>query len=92
LTILIGYMSLVGPPQQVPYNQVYLIKLRTFRELHVLKPRLSVWAKLHGQDERPIQSKVVLVAEHLTPPSLTVGLRIISLISVQMFQRQGVPH
>ena len=63
-----------------------------FRKLHVLKPVSSDWAQLHGQDERPIQSKAELVAEYLTRPSLTVGPRIMSLISVQIFERQGVSH
>lgn len=80
-------MSLVDSEPML-YFQLQLNKRRMFQWLLALTLELSVWDQVNVQDELPIQRQAELEAEYLTRPSLTI----ISLLSVQMFQRQGVPH
>ena len=52
-SILKGDMSLVGPRPAL-YNQKDLIKLRTIKGIHKIKPGITGWAQVNGRDELSI--------------------------------------
>lgn len=90
-SILKGDMSFVGPRPAL-FNQDDLIKLRTEKGLHQIKPGLTGWAQINGRDELPIAQKVQLDAEYLQRKSFMFDLKILWATVSKVLARDGVSH
>jgi O-antigen biosynthesis protein WbqP len=89
--ILRGDMSVVGPRPAL-FNQHDLIRLRTEKGVHVLRPGLTGWAQINGRDELPIPEKVELDLYYLRHQSLAFELKIILLTVLKVVRRDGITH
>jgi len=83
-SILIGDLSFVGPRPAL-FNQDDLIKLRTERAIHLLKPGLTGWARVKGRDELEIPEEVRLDSEYRERYSFTFDLQIIGMTIEKCF-------
>lgn len=90
-SVLIGDMSLVGPRPAL-FNQYDLIKLRTEKGAHLLKPGITGWAQVNGRDELPIADKVQFDVHYMNKQSLFFDLKIIALTVVKVLWCDGVKH
>ncbi|HSF70720.1 MAG TPA: sugar transferase, partial [Methylotenera sp.] len=90
-SVLKGDMSLVGPRPAL-FNQDDLIKLRTEKGVHLLKPGITGWAQINGRDELPIPDKVQLDVDYMKRQSLLFDLKIIVLTVVKVLCSDGVRH
>jgi O-antigen biosynthesis protein WbqP len=89
--ILKGDMSIVGPRPAL-FNQTDLIKLRTEKHVHTIKPGLTGWAQINGRDELSIAKKVALDVYYLKHQSLYLDLKIIFMTALKVIRRDGVSH
>lgn len=90
-SVLIGDMSVVGPRPAL-FNQDDLIKLRTEKGVHMLKPGITGWAQINGRDELLIPDKVELDVNYMRKQSLFFDLKIIALTVVKVLFGDGVQH
>jgi O-antigen biosynthesis protein WbqP len=90
-SVLKGDMSVVGPRPAL-FNQDDLIKLRTEKGVHVLKPGITGWAQINGRDEIPIPQKVALDVYYLENQSILLDLKIIVLTAVKVLRRDNITH
>jgi O-antigen biosynthesis protein WbqP len=90
-SVLKGDMSFVGPRPAL-FNQDDLIKLRTEKGVHVLKPGITGWAQINGRDELPIPEKVKLDVDYLHKSSLFFDLKIIALTVLKVLCRDNIQH
>jgi O-antigen biosynthesis protein WbqP len=90
-SILKGDMSFVGPRPAL-FNQYDLIKLRTSKGIHHLKPGLTGWAQVNGRDDLPINKKVNFDVEYLKKKSFIFDLKILYLTFIKIIRREGVRH
>jgi O-antigen biosynthesis protein WbqP len=90
-SILVGHMSFVGPRPAL-FNQDDLIKLRTLKGVHILKPGLTGWAQVNGRDELPIPVKVAFDETYLHRRALFFDLHIIWLTILKVIKREGITH
>ena len=86
-----GDMSFVGPRPAL-FNQDDLIRLRTEKGVHILKPGITGWAQINGRDELPIPEKVKLDVIYLHKHSLTFDLKIIALTVLKVLCRDNIQH
>ena len=86
-----GDMAIVGPRPAL-FNQHDLIKLRTEKGVHLLKPGITGWAQVNGRDELPIPDKVELDMDYMHKQSLLFDLKIIALTVVKVLCRDGIQH
>ena len=91
LSVLRGDMSVVGPRPAL-FNQDDLIKLRTDKNIHTLKPGVTGWAQINGRDEIPIPQKVALDAYYLNHQSLSLDIKIIVLTIIKVIKRDNISH
>ena len=71
-----GDMNFVGPRPAL-HNQHDLVKLRTKKNIHLIKPGITGWAQINGRDEISIESKVMLDFDYCQKRSLLFDLYII---------------
>lgn len=90
-SVLKGDMSFVGPRPAL-FNQDDLIKLRTEKGVHMLKPGITGWAQINGRDELPIPEKVKLDTAYLHKYSLFFDLKIIALTVLKVLCRDNIQH
>lgn len=90
-SVLKGDMSLVGPRPAL-FNQEDLIKLRTEKGVHLMKPGITGWAQVNGRDELPIPDKVKLDVDYMHQQSLFFDLKIIALTVLKVLCRHGIQH
>jgi O-antigen biosynthesis protein WbqP len=90
-SILVGDMSFVGPRPAL-FNQYDLIKLRTLKGIHHLKPGLTGWAQVNGRDDLSIAEKVNFDAEYLKKKSFIFDLTILYLTFIKIIRREGIQH
>ena len=90
-SIICGKMSIIGPRPAL-FNQDDLIKLRTDKNIHLLKPGITGWAQINGRDELSIEEKVDLDREYMNRQSLIYDLRVISLTFLKSFRGEGISH
>lgn len=90
-SIFKGDMSFVGPRPAL-FNQDDLIKLRTEKGVHQLRPGLTGWAQVNGRDELPIAQKVQLDAEYLQRKSFFFDMKILWATVAKVLARDGVLH
>jgi O-antigen biosynthesis protein WbqP len=91
INVLRGDMSIIGPRPAL-YNQDDLIKERTARGVHLLRPGISGIAQISGRDELSINSKVIADAEYLSVAGFWTDFRIILVSARQIFVPRGVHH
>jgi O-antigen biosynthesis protein WbqP len=89
--ILRGDMSFVGPRPAL-FNQYDLIKLRSARGIHRLKPGLTGWAQVNGRNNLSIKEKVAFDEEYMKKKSFVFDLKILYLTFIKIIQRDGVRH
>jgi O-antigen biosynthesis protein WbqP len=87
--ILKGDMSFVGPRPAL-YNQYDLIKMRTNRGIHNLKPGLTGWAQINGRDNLSNEMKVNYDFEYLIKRNLFFDLKIIFLTFYKLFKQDQI--
>jgi O-antigen biosynthesis protein WbqP len=87
--ILKGDMSFVGPRPAL-YNQYDLIKMRTNRGIHNLKPGLTGWAQINGRDNLSNEMKVNYDFEYLIKRNLFFDLKIIFLTFYKVFKQDQI--
>lgn len=90
-SVLKGDMSVVGPRPAL-FNQDDLIKLRTEKGVHVLKPGITGWAQINGRDEIPIPQKVALDVYYLKNQSILIDIKIIVRTAVKVLRRDNIMH
>lgn len=90
-SVLKGDMSIVGPRPAL-FNQEDLIKLRTEKGVHILKPGITGWAQINGRDEIPIPKKVDLDVYYLAHQSLRMDIKIIVLTVIKVLRRDNIAH
>jgi O-antigen biosynthesis protein WbqP len=90
-SVLKGDMSVVGPRPAL-FNQDDLIKLRTKKGVHALKPGITGWAQINGRDEIPIPQKVALDVHYLENQSMLLDLKIIVLTAIKVLRRDNITH
>lgn len=90
-SILKGDMSFVGPRPAL-FNQYDLIKLRTSKGIHHLRPGLTGWAQVNGRDDLSIKKKVNFDAEYLKKKSFIFDLKILYLTFIKIIRREGIRH
>lgn len=91
VNIIRGEMIFIGPRPAL-YNQEDLIKLRTNKGIHNLKPGITGWAQVHGRDELSIPDKVALDEYYLNHRSVILDLKIILLTIKQVFFPESISH
>ena len=91
INILKGEMVLVDPRPAL-YNQGDLIKLRTEKDIHKLKPGVTGWAQVNGRDELRIPEKVKLDEYYLQNKSFWLNIKILFMTGVQVLFPKGVSH
>lgn len=89
--ILRGDMSIVGPRPAL-FNQQNLIKMRTEKGVHEIRPGLTGWAQINGRDELPIVEKVKLDHDYLHRQSIFFDAKIIALTVLKVVRRDGITH
>jgi len=90
-SVLKGDMSVVGPRPAL-FNQDDLIKLRTEKGVHELKPGITGWAQINGRDEIPIPQKVALDVYYLEHQSLLLDIKIVMLTAIKVLRRDNITH
>ena len=90
-SVIKGDMSIVGPRPAL-FNQDDLIKLRTEKGVHKLKPGITGWAQINGRDEIPIPQKVALDLYYLQHQSLLLDIKIIALTVIKVLMRDNISH
>ncbi|QOL52315.1 sugar transferase [Massilia litorea] len=86
-----GQMSLVGPRPAL-FNQHNLIKMRTEKGIHMIRPGLTGWAQINGRDELPIPEKVELDLYYLRHRSIAFDAKVIFLTFLKVMRREGITH
>ena len=87
--ILKGDMTFIGPRPAL-YNQYDLIKLRTRRGVHILRPAITGWAQVNGRDSLSINEKVDLDTYYLKHQNFALDMRILFLTAWKVFKAEGV--
>ena len=91
LSVIKGDMSIVGPRPAL-FNQEDLIKLRTDKGVHALRPGITGWAQINGRDELPIPVKVEFDEYYLKNRNLFFDLKIIFLTIWKVLKKDGIVH
>jgi len=91
LSIVKGDMGFIGPRPAL-FNQGDLIKLRTEKGIHKLKPGITGWAQVNGRDELTIPQKVSFEEEYLNNKSFKMDMRIIWLTLIKVVSRDDISH
>jgi len=89
INILKGDMIFIGPRPAL-YNQDDLIKLRTEKGIHQLKPGITGWAQVNGRDELSISNKVKMDEYYLKNKSLWLNIKILFMTVFKVFKTEGV--
>ncbi len=90
-SILKGDMSLVGPRPAL-YNQVDLIKLRSSKNIHTLKPGLTGLAQINGRDDLSIEKKVEFDLIYLKNKSFFYDIKIIIKTFFKVLNIKNISH
>lgn len=91
INIAKGEICFVGPRPAL-YNQYDLIKMRTERGIHKLKPGLTGWAQINGRDEISIEKKVELEYWYLQNKTIMLDIKIFILTFWKVFFGSNISH
>ena len=87
--ILIGDMTFVGPRPAL-FNQYDLIKMRSYKGIHYLKPGLTGWAQINGRDNIPNEIKVNYDFEYLEKASFYFDIKIILFTFFKVLKKDDI--
>ena len=90
-SIIKGDMGFIGPRPAL-FNQDDLIKLRTEKGIHKLKPGVTGWAQVNGRDELSISQKVLFEEEYLNKKSFLMDISIIWLTLIKVISQDNISH
>ena len=90
-SILKGDMNLVGPRPAL-YNQYDLIKLRSSKNIHTLKPGLTGLAQINGRDDLSIEKKVEFDLFYLKNKSFFYDIQIITKTFFKVLNIKNISH
>jgi O-antigen biosynthesis protein WbqP len=90
-SILIGDMSFVGPRPAL-FSQDDLVRARTEKGVHTLKPGLTGWAQVNGRDEMTIPRKVELDEYYLRHQSTAFDARIMAMTLARVVRAADISH
>jgi len=76
VNVIKGEMSLVGPRPAL-YNQFFLIKLRTKKNIHKLKPGITGYAQINGKRKMSDKDKLEFDLYYLNNLSFFLDLKIL---------------
>jgi len=89
LNIIKGDMTFIGPRPAL-YNQYDLIKLRTKRGVHRIRPGVSGWAQVNGRDCLDLSQKVEFDSVYLGSQSLLFDVKILVFTILKVLKADGV--
>jgi len=89
INVLKGDMSLVGPRPAL-YNQYDLIKMRTEKGVHKVKPGMTGWAILKGGEDLELSEKVEADAYYVKNMSFKFDLKILFMTFGVLFKKKGI--
>lgn len=81
INIALGNLNFVGPRPAL-YNQNELIKLRTEKNLHQIRPGVTGWSQINGRDKLSTHEKVSFDLYYLKNKSFFLNFKII-IISIR---------
>ncbi len=87
--ILKGEMTFVGPRPAL-YNQYDLIKMRSKKGVHYLKPGLTGWAQINGRDNISNEMKVKFDFEYSEKANLFFDLKIILFTFFKVLKKDDI--
>ncbi|MBR52003.1 MAG: hypothetical protein CMD58_05765 [Gammaproteobacteria bacterium] len=90
-SIVWGDMSFIGPRPAL-FNQYDLIKLRTEKGVHKLKPGITGFAQVNGRDSISITEKVLLDEYYLKNKSFFLDIKIIWLTLRKVLSQDDISH
>ncbi len=91
ISVIRGDMSLVGPRPAL-IDQKDLIRARTGRRIHTLKPGITGLAQIKGRDELSLDEKVNLDQQYLEQSCVALDLQIIFFTVARVVRREGISH
>ena len=89
--VLVGDMSLVGPRPAL-FNQHDLIKLRTKKQIHKLKPGITGLAQIKGRDHLSLEDKVQYDLQYNNKKCTLFDMYIILITIKQIFKKSNISH
>lgn len=89
ISVLRGDMSLVGPRPAL-YNQHDLIRMRTEKGVHKVKPGMTGWAVLKGGEDLELSEKVEADEYYVNNMSFKFDLKIILMTFGVLFKKKGI--
>jgi O-antigen biosynthesis protein WbqP len=89
INILKGDMSLVGPRPAL-FNQYDLIKMRTEKNIHSIRPGMTGWAIINGGEDLSLEEKVDADEYYLKNLSFGLDINIILKTISVMRSKKGV--
>jgi len=90
-SVLIGDMTLIGPRPAL-FNQYDLIKYRTRKNIHSLKPGITGLAQIKGRDILSIEEKIKYDSEYLMKLSIFFDLKILFITVLKILKMRDVSH
>ncbi len=90
-SVVRGDMNFVGPRPAL-HNQIDLKKLRTEKNIQILKPGITGWAQVNGRDEISLSEKVNYDFDYLKKRSLLFDLYIIFLTVISVVKKKDINH
>ena len=92
LSILKGDMSFIGPRPAL-FNQDDLIKLRTEKGVHQLKPGITGWAQIHGAYDKNLDDVNLKLKNdyyYIENSSIVFDIKILFLTLIKIIKGEGV--
>jgi O-antigen biosynthesis protein WbqP len=89
INVFKGNMSLVGPRPAL-YNQYDLIRMRTEKGVHKVKPGMTGWAVLEGGEDLELPEKVKADAYYVKNMSFKFDLKILIMTFGVLFKKKGI--
>ena len=89
VNIIKGEIKFIGPRPAL-YNQDDLIKLRSEKGIHNIKPGITGWSQVNGRDNLSIIEKVKLDEYYYNNKSVFLDLKIIIKTITHIFSPKGI--
>ena len=70
------------------FNQDDLIKMRTIKNLHLLKPGITGLAQINGRDNNTIKEKVDLDLKYMINQNILLDMKIILLTFLKSYSQK----
>ena len=84
-------MNFIGPRPAL-HNQNDLIKMRTKKNIHKIKPGITGYAQVNGRDSLSIENKVDYDNQYYQNNNIIMNLKIILKSLMLIFKRSNINH